>query len=204
MLLIIYIFHKTAYRLYTYKNSIFKHLLWYIASAVHSIQYKQQQTRDIFRYSFVLWWYLYIVNHLFVYLILYPITSSFSRFITLPHSPILKHKLRHQTHMPMKTWKEEEDARKGEQCKPFGILPTTIQLAEQTFACLLQYFFLSLLMSITTVKFATYRIFSHCNDFQFDHTHIPNMKSLWHVLGLETESNVTGLLHFFPFQMVYS
>ena len=78
--------------------------------------------------------------------------------------------------MPMKTWKEEEDARKGEQCKPFGILPTTIQLAEQTFVSLLQCFFLSLLMSITIVRFATYRILSQCNDFQFDHTYIPSLK----------------------------
>ena len=103
----------------------------------------------------------YIVLIICLVTLYYNPSLHISRFVTLPHSPILKHKLRYQTHMPMRTWKEEEDARKREQCKPFGILPKTIQLAEQTLVCLLQYFFLSLLMSITTVRFATFRILSH-------------------------------------------
>ena len=103
----------------------------------------------------------YIVLIICLVTLYYNPSLHISRFVTLPHSPILKHKLRYQTHMPMRTWKEEEDARKREQCKPFGILPKTIQLAKQTLVCLLQYFFLSLLMSITTVRFATFRILSH-------------------------------------------
>ena len=142
MLLIIHIFHKTDYRLYTYRNSIFKHLLWYIASVVHLKQYRQQQTHGITLYYGDTYIVLIIclvtlyVSHHFI----------FSRFVTLPHSPILKHKLRHQTHMPMRTWNEEEDAKEGEQYKQFGILPTTVQLAEQNLSMSFRVF---LLKSIT-------------------------------------------------------
>ena len=170
---------------YTYRNSIFKHHLWYIAI----VQCTQNSTNSnkLVIFSGITLYYgdTYIVLIICLVTLYYNPSLHISRFVTLPHSPILKHKLRYQTHMPMRTWKEEEDARKREQCKPFGILPKTIQLAEQTFPCLLQYFFLSLLMSITTVKFSTFRILSQCNDFKFDHTYIPSLKPVWVLMGLQ-------------------